>query len=107
MIIKLTENVSAKFKHVYYAVYAADADLTFIIKHTFEAAGANPEKDGWLDASEECVGWHYGKPNGEDESTDFIGSMKKTYGEKIDNDFLNDFIADLTKDDTLLKVEDK
>ena len=101
MILKLTEDINVKFKYVYYAVYADKADLTFIIKHTFEAVD-----NGWIDVSEECVGWHYGAPNSEDESTDFIGSLKKTYGEKIDNEFLNTFIMDLDKDNMLLKVED-
>ena len=101
MIIKLNESTNTSIKEVYYAVYADNADLTFIIKHTFEAVD-----NGWIDVSEECVGWHYGAPNSEDESTDFIGDMKKTYGERIDNDFLNDFISDLTKDGILLKVDD-
>lgn len=101
MIIKLKEDINVKFKHVYYAVYADNADLTFIIKHTFEAVD-----NGWIDVSEECVGWHYGAPNSEDESTDFIGSLKKAYGEKIDDEFLNTFIMDLDKENILLKVED-
>ena len=111
MIIKINENkepiiteaADKQTKEIYYACYSETADMTFIIKHTLKADGPNR----WIDHSEECVGWHHGEPNGELDSIDEVGNNVKYYGSHADDELVNNFIADLTTNNTLLKVEDK
>lgn len=104
MKINLTESNLNK-KIIYYTEYSPEGDKTFIIKQVFEAAGPNPEQDGWIDVSEECVGWHWGSPNFEDDSKDFIGRMKATYGDHITDEFLQDTLQAFRDEGAIIKEE--